>query len=134
MRKTRTPLDETPNAAIADAESDGEYDDFRYSLGLRIAHDAGTINDVLWNSPGYRAGMAKDMQLVAVSGKTYNADRLKRAIAAARTNRQPLELLVKQGDAYRTLQLDYQSGLRQPHLERIPGTPDRLAQLLAPLK
>jgi predicted metalloprotease with PDZ domain len=126
--------DETPNAAIAAAESDGEYDDFRYSLGLRIAHDARTINDVLWDSPGYRAGMAKDMQLVAVSGKAYNADRLKRAIAAARTNQQPLELLVKQGDAYRTLQLDYQDGLRHPHLERIAGTPDRLAELLAPLK
>jgi predicted metalloprotease with PDZ domain len=89
---------------------------------------------VLWNSPGYRAGMAKDMQVVAVSGKAYSADRLKRAIAAARTNQQPLELLVKQGDTYRTLQLDYQDGLRHPHLERIAGTPDRLAELLAPLK
>ena len=126
--------DETPNLAIADAEGDGEYDDFRYSLGLQVAHDEGTINDVLWDSPAYRAGMAKDMRLVAVSGMAYNANRLKRAIAEARTNRQPLELLVKQGDVYRTLRVDYQGGLRHPHLQRIAGTPDRLAELLAPLK
>jgi len=126
--------DETPNLAIADAEGDGEYDDFRYSLGLQVAHDEGTVNDVLWDSPAYRAGMAKDMRLIAVSGMAYNADRLKRAITVAHTDPQPLELLVKQGDTYRTLQLDYRDGLRHPHLERIAGTPDRLAELLAPLK
>ncbi len=126
--------DETPNLAIADAEGDGEYDDFRYSLGLQVAHDEGTVNDVLWDSPAYRAGMAKDMRLIAVSGMAYNADRLKRAITAAHTDPQPLELLVKQGDTYRTLQIDYRDGLRHPHLQRIAGTPDRLTQLLAPRK
>lgn len=126
--------DETPNLAIADAEGDGEYDDFRYSLGLQVAHDEGTVKDVLWDSPAYRAGMAKDMRLIAVSGMAYNADRLKRAIIAAHTDPQPLELLVKQGDTYRTLQLEYRDGLRHPHLQRIAGTPDRLTQLLAPRK
>ena len=126
--------DETPNMAIADAEGDGEYDDFRYSLGLQVAHDKGTINEVVWESPAYRAGMAKDMQLVAVSGMAYNADRLKRAIAVAKTGKSAIELLVKQGDAYRTLQVDYHDGPRYPHLQRINGAPDRLTQTLAPRK
>ena len=126
--------DQHPNLALADAEGDGEYDDFRYSLGVRIAHDEATVNDVIWESPAYRAGMARDMQLVAVSGKAYNADRLKRAIQTAGKEDQKIELLVKQGDSYRTLQIDYQGGLRYPHLERIAGTPDRLTQLLAPIE
>jgi predicted metalloprotease with PDZ domain len=124
--------DETPNLAIADAEDDGEYDDFRYSLGLQVAREAGTVNEVLWESPAYRAGLAKDMRLVAVSGMAYNAERLKRAIQAARKDKGRIELLVRQGEAYRTLQLDYRNGLRYPHLQRIAGAPDRLTQLLSP--
>ena len=30
--------------------------------------------------------------------------------------------------------IDYHDGLRYPHLERVPGTPDRLANILAPRK
>jgi predicted metalloprotease with PDZ domain len=126
--------DETPNLAIADAEGDGEYDDFRYSLGLQVAREEGKVNDVLWESPAYRAGLAKDMRLVAVSGMAYNAERLKRAIQAARKDTGRIELLVRQGEAYRTLQLDYRDGLRYPHLQRIAGVPDRLTQLLSPVR
>jgi predicted metalloprotease with PDZ domain len=126
--------DETPNLAIADAEGDGEYDDFRYSLGLQVAREEGKVNDVLWESPAYRAGLAKDMRLVAVSGMAYNAERLKRAIQSARKDTGRIELLVRQGEAYRTLQLDYRDGLRYPHLQRIAGVPDRLTQLLSPVR
>ncbi|MGH8026129.1 MAG: M61 family metallopeptidase [Pseudoxanthomonas sp.] len=123
-----------PNAATADAESDQEFDDFSYSLGLKIASDGGKIDQVLWGSPAYLAGLAKDMQVVAVSGMAYNADRLKRAITAAGTAKPAIELLVKQGDAYSTVRVDYHGGLRYPHLQRIAATPDRLTRLLAPRK
>ena len=33
---------------------------------------------------------------------------------------------------FRTIAFDYHDGLRYPHLERIPGTPDRLGDILAP--
>lgn len=125
---------EVPNLAIADAEGDGDYDDFRYSLGLQIAHDGGSITDVLWDSPAYRAGLARDMQLVAVAGMAYNAERLLRAIDIARKDSQAIELLVKQGDAFRSVRIDYRGGVRHPHLQRIAATPDRLTRLLAPLQ
>jgi predicted metalloprotease with PDZ domain len=123
---------EQPNAAIAAAEGDQEFDDFSYSLGLKIASADGKVEAVLWNSPAYLAGLAKDMVVVAVSGMAYDADRLKRAITAAKTTESAIELLVRQGDAYRTLRVEYRQGLRYPHLQRIAGTPDRLTQLLAP--
>lgn len=125
---------EQPNVAIAAAEGDQEFDDFSYSLGLKIASADGKVDAVLWNSPAYLAGLAKDMVIVAVSGMAYDADRMKRAITAAKTAEPAIELLVRQGDAYRTLQVEYRGGLRYPHLQRIAGTPDRLAQLLAPGK
>ena len=125
---------EQPNATIAEAEGDQEFDDFSYSLGLKIASADGKVGAVLWGSPAYLAGLAKDMVVVAVSGMAYDADRLKRAITAAKTGKTAIELLVRQGDAYRTLQVEYREGLRYPHLQRIPETPDRLTPLLAPKK
>lgn len=123
---------ETPNLAIADAAGDGDYDDFRFSLGLSIASDDGKANEVLWGGPAYRAGIAKDMQVVAVNDIAYKAERLKRAIAAAKSGKQPIELLLRQGESYRSVRIDYHEGLRYPHLERIAGMPDGLQRLLAP--
>lgn len=123
---------ETPNVAISDVENDQGVDDFSYSLGLRIAREAGKLDEVSWSSPAYRAGLAKDMQVVAVGGTAYSAERLKRAITAAKTDGQPLELLVRQGELFRTVRIDYRDGLRYPHLERIAGTQERLMQLLSP--
>lgn len=44
----------------------------------------------------------------------------------------PIELLVKDGEEYKTARIDYHDGLKYPHLERIAGTPDRLDTILAP--
>jgi predicted metalloprotease with PDZ domain len=125
---------DTPNAAIADVEGDQEMDDFSYSVGFKVARDGGKIEEVSWDGPAYRAGLAKDMQLVAVNGGAYTAERLKRAVVAARNGGEALQLLVRQGDAYRTLPVEYRGGLRYPHLERVAGTPDRLTLLLSPRK
>ena len=43
-----------------------------------------------------------------------------------------IELLIKDGNRYRTVKLDYRDGLRYPILERIPDTPARLDDILAP--
>ena len=125
---------DTPNLAIVDAADDGEYDDFRFSLGLSIASDEGKVNEVLWNGPAYRAGIAKDMQVVAVNDIAYKSERLKRAISAAKSGKQAIELLLRQGESYRSVRIDYHEGLRYPHLVRINGAPDRLLQLLVPRK
>jgi hypothetical protein len=58
---------------------------------------------------------------------------LKEAITSAKTDREPIELLVKKDDRFKTLRIDYHDGLRYPRLERIPGTPDRLAAIFTPL-
>ena len=126
--------DATPNLAVADAEGADDVDDFRYSLGLKIARDGGTIGEVLWDSPAFKAGLARDVTLVAVNGEAYSAKRLENAIAAAKSQSHAIELLVRQGERHRTTRIDYRDGLRAPHLERIEGRPDYLTSILAARK
>ena len=59
-------------------------------------------------------------------------DRLKDAIRAAATDAAPIALLVKTNNQFRTVTIDYRGGLKYPHLERIPGAPDRLGDILTP--
>jgi predicted metalloprotease with PDZ domain len=123
--------DATPNLAVADAEGADEYDDFRHSLGLKIDKD-GTLGEVVWDGPAFDAGLARDMTLVAVDGVAYDAQRLRNAIVAAKAGSRPIELLVRQGEHYRTAKLDYRDGLRAPHLVRAANAPDLLGAILAP--
>ena len=46
--------------------------------------------------------------------------------------REPIELLLRNGDQYRTVALDYHGGLRYPHLERDEAASDRLTDILSP--
>lgn len=101
-----------------------------YSLGVAMGK-GGDIADVLWDGPAFKAGLSPGMKVIAVNGKEYSADAMKDAvIAAAKDKNQPLELLVKNFDEYKTLRIDYHDGLKYPHLERIAGKPDRLGELL----
>ena len=63
----------------------------------------------------------------------FSAERLKDAVAAT-SKGQPLDLLVRTGDMYRTFRVDYRDGLKYPHLERIAGTQDRLIAILSARK
>jgi predicted metalloprotease with PDZ domain len=117
------------------ADARRKSSDYSYSLGFSIAKD-GTIESVLWGSPAFKAGIARGAKLLAVdniaaedSGVLDDA-----IIAAASGGKPPITLLLRNGRYYRTVQIDYHGGLRYPHLQRIAGTPDRLDDILAPLK
>lgn len=100
-------------------------DDFTYSLGLSVQKD-GKLASVRWDGPAYLAGLSGAMQLVAVNARAYKPEVLAQAVTANQDGKAPLALLVRDGDFYRTITIDYRGGLRYPRLERIPGTPERL--------
>ena len=107
-----------------------------YSLGLTIGREARLV-DIVWQGPAYRAGLTVGTQLIAVNGIAYDADRLKAAITDAKlagAGGAPIELLVKKGDHYRTVAIDYRDGLRYPRLERTGKGPASLDQILSPKK
>ncbi len=57
---------------------------------------------------------------------------MKTAIQLAKLNKQPVELLVKNFDRYKTVRIAYFDGLKYPVLQRIDRTEDRLAAILKP--
>ncbi|MCJ2188048.1 M61 family metallopeptidase [Novosphingobium beihaiensis] len=109
--------------------------DLTYSLGFSLNKD-GNVTSVLWDGPGFNAGIVNGMKIVAVNGRTYSKTLIQNAITAAKTSdKQPVTLLVKRGDRYDTVSIGYHGGLRWPWLESTtPGKTNGLDRLLAPRK
>lgn len=120
----------TPNAMVRDAETDGSTD-LQHALGIKLDAD-GRIDWVGWDSPAAAAGLARDVQVVAVNDLAFSRARLKAALGDAAATGTPLSLLVRQADSYRSLAIDYRGGLRYPQLRRIAGQPDLLTPILRP--
>jgi predicted metalloprotease with PDZ domain len=116
------------------AEGSRHSESFAYSLGLSLSNE-GTVMDVLWGGPAFKAGIAPGAKLLAVNGLAVETPAtLGDAITASVGGKSPIVLLVRSGNRYRDVSIDYHGGLRYPHLERIAGTVDRLNEILAPMK
>jgi predicted metalloprotease with PDZ domain len=121
----------TPSNYFKDSEVRRKVADLTYSLGMIIAAE-GKLSDVLWEGPAYKIGLTVGTQIIAVNGIAFDADQLKSAIEDANKTGATIELLVKNGDRFRTVKIEYHDGLRYPHLEREGGAPARLDQILTP--
>lgn len=106
---------------------------FSTSIGISVKAD-GTLDNVWWDSPAFKAGITPDMQITAVNGVAFKLDVLRSAITDAEKNQSALKFLLKRGDQFQTIDLEYHGGLRYPKLERVDGAPDRLDAILAPAK
>jgi predicted metalloprotease with PDZ domain len=100
-----------------------------FSIGVTVSN-GGVLSEVIWGSPAFDAGLTKGSTLLAVNERDYSADELKRAIAAT-TRGEPLTLSVKSGKRHRSVDIQYNSGLRYPHLQPIVAQ-RRLDDILAP--
>ena len=115
------------------AEDLGKTANFQYSLGFSVASE-GKITGIVWEGLAFKAGLSGNTTLLAVNGRAYKPELLRSAITAATKDSKPIDLLVKHGNDYRTVSIDYHGGLKYPRLERIDGTPDRLEAILQPRK
>ncbi len=122
---------DTPTPFYKENETRRHMVDLSFSIGATLSQD-GTLTNVMWDGPTFKAGLTNGARVLAVNGAAYNADRLKAAITAAKGTTTPIELSVRNGDRYFTVHVDYHGGLRYPHLERVAGTPDRLGEILTP--
>ena len=106
--------------------------DLSYSLGVSLDNE-GTVTGAVFDGLGYNAGLVSGVKVMAVNGTAYSSEAIKDAITAAKTAKAPISLLVKRGDAFSTVTLDYHGGLRWPWLESTtPGKVNGLDRLLAP--
>jgi predicted metalloprotease with PDZ domain len=101
------------------------------SLGVHVTSD-GVVDNAWPGSAAYRAGVSNGMKIVAVNGRRFSSDELKRAISATKTSASSLELIVENGSYFTVAKVDYHGGLRYPHLERAAGTDDALSGIAAP--
>jgi predicted metalloprotease with PDZ domain len=125
----RLAYGDPPNQAISDNESRRNNHDWRFSLGFTVGK-TDEIGDVLPDSPAGRAGMVAGEKLLGVGGHVYSARAVETALTAAKSGKEPIEVIAADGDAIRVYRLDYHGGPRYPHLERIDGRPDVLSEIL----
>jgi predicted metalloprotease with PDZ domain len=100
------------------------------SIGL-VAKDDGSLVQVLYQGPAFKAGLGPGMKITEVAGKPFTLDLLRSAVAASAST--PVQLTVKNGVAALDVTIDYHGGLKYPHLQRAPNRPDLLDEILHPL-
>ena len=122
---------DTPSEFWKSSEARRKMTDLTYSVGFAVGAES-RLNDVLWGGPAYKSGLTIGTQLIAVNGIAFDPDGLKRVIKESKSDGAPIELLVKNGNRFRTVKIDYHDGLRYPHLEREGTAPARLDQILTP--
>jgi len=121
-----------PNLFDKATEKLAKSSDFSYSVGFRVAED-GKLDDVIAESPAYRAGVGPGMKLIAVNERAFSPEILRAALRAAQKNHQAIELLVENAQFFQTYSVPYYDGDRNPHLERVTAQPDILSEILKPL-
>jgi predicted metalloprotease with PDZ domain len=119
-------------ALLKAREGQRKFTDLSYSIGLVLGEE-GNISDVLPGTAADAAGLGSGMKLVAVNERAWSADDLRKAIKTTATNSAPIELLVVNGDYYKTYRLEYHGGEKYPVLERDPSKPDLLGEIIKPL-
>ena len=119
---------QTPTKLFKSIELKRGGTDLSYSLGFNIGKE-GVITSVVWDGLAFNAGLSVGTTLVAVNSRAFDVAELKEIISSKKS---PIELLVRTGSIYRTIQINYTEGLRYPHLEKLDPKASSLDDLLNP--
>ena len=122
---------DTPTPTFADQMRTGKINNLSYSGGLVIGKD-GAIEQVIWNSAAFDAGLAVGDSLIAVNDKPFSDDLFKAEITMAKGGKAPIRLLVKTADRLGSVSLAWNGGLLYPRFEKTGGTDTALDRLLLP--
>ena len=106
--------------------------DFSYSMGFR-ADEEGKLDDVIMDSPAYKAGVGPGMKLIAVNGRAFSPEIMRAALKEAHENHRAIEMLIENAQFFQTYSVPYFDGERNPHLERVADQPDILGEILKSL-
>jgi predicted metalloprotease with PDZ domain len=119
-----------PNPFRAGIQTEYDYLNLYYSLGMSVNGD-GKVRGVLWDGIAFKNDIVAGQTIQAVNGKAYSADAMQAAITKAKDG-SPIELLVKRGEDYRTVSIDYTGGLRWPWLVKKGEGETLLDEFLSP--
>ena len=121
-----------PNTALKYNEDRNKTTDLSASAGFSV-NESGSIGDVVPNSAAAHAGLTPGGRIVAINGRAYSSKRLRDVIKASASATTPISIIVRNGDFYSNVSVDYHGGERYPHLERVTGKPDGMEALTKPL-
>ena len=111
-------------------ESASKALDLAYSLGMRV-NATGTISAIHWGGPAFKANLSYGQIILTVNGKPYDPALFRQAIVDAAKGG-PLDLVVERNGWRMSTSIEWRGGMRYPHLQRIPGKPALLDDILAP--
>ena len=120
-----------PSEIWRDHEAYDKVVDLSHSIGLTIKED-GEIDDVKMDYPAQKAGIAPATRIVAVNGRRFNSQLLHEAIQATVKSAEPIEIMVEDGDFFKTFRVGYRGGEKYPSLVRDESLPDLLSAITAP--
>ncbi|MFI5104168.1 MAG: M61 family peptidase, partial [Terriglobales bacterium] len=123
---------EEPSEFTKDMEKTRNVVDARFSIGLAL-DDKGGIHDVLAGSPAAAAGIAPGSKLIAVNSRKFDPDILRDALKMGKASGSGIELLVSNGDFYKTYTLPYHDGEKYVHMVRDESKPDVLSEIIKPV-
>ena len=125
-----------PNEMQDDRDKVRKEVDVQLSIGLWLKAD-GTVKDVIYGGPAYKAGFAPGMKITAVNGRQVDsatlAGTIKQAIKDAEHANEPIRFIAANGLDVEAYSVDYHGGLRNPHLVRDESHADLLSEILKPL-
>ena len=119
------------SALLKAAEAANGDQDLTASIGIALDKE-GLISDVIPGRAAALAGVPPGVKLLAVNGRRYKASLMREALSANKRSREPLELIVENGDFVKAYSLDYHEGEKYAVLERDSSRPDRLAEIIKP--
>lgn len=103
----------------------------RDSIGLTFSPD-GKITGIVPGLAGDRAKLAQGMQVLAINGRKFSRDRLQDALLDS-VARRKIDLLIVEGDLFRSVVLEYGEGPRYLELVRKEGKPDYFMDIMKSL-
>jgi predicted metalloprotease with PDZ domain len=117
------------NEAMADGAERSKGMNLRTTLGVQLGQN-GAVNDVTPGLPAAKAGIAPGFRIIAVNGRKFTNDVLHAVLKASTTSKDPIELIVQNGDNYSVVRVDYHGGLQYPHLVRDETKKDLLTPII----
>jgi len=120
------------NEYIAADDSVSGGADFTSSIGLRVKGD-GSVIDATPGMPAFEAGISPYLKIVAINGRQFSTDELKRVVRDSKSNSAPIKLDTMNAGTLETHEIEYHGGSRYPHLERVEGSPDYMDEALKSL-
>jgi predicted metalloprotease with PDZ domain len=102
-----------------------------YSIGLHVDDD--TVEDVLIDSPAYKAGIGPSMKIISVNGRRATDELLRAAIRESKDGSKPIELIVDNAGYVKVIDIDYHGGAKYPHLVPTGKGPLPLDSIIKPM-